>query len=85
MTTPNKKEEDDVEHVTATLIEDGVVKKFCSQCCDSLNTGLSLVQPYNQVLPASYLKHHRRRIQNFDVFEDDVWLCAFPKSGKHYF
>ena len=83
-TAESQKEDQTFETPTETLIEDDVMKLFCSQCYSYQKTGLSLVQPYNQVFPTGYLKHHER-IQNFDCFEDDVWICTFPKSGKCVF
>jgi len=80
-----KEEENAADNVTEISIEDDVVKKFYSQCFSSYReTGFCLVQPYNQVLPIGYKKYHHARIQNFEAFEDDVWICTFPKSGRIY-
>jgi len=79
-----KEEENAADNVTEISIEDDVVKKFYSQCFSYRETGFCLVQPYNQVLPIGYKKYHHARIQNFEAFEDDVWICTFPKSGRIY-
>lgn len=26
-------------------------------------------------------KNFQEQIKNFEVFDDDVWLCSYPKSG----
>ena len=80
MTTPKPKKESNSDDITVTLIEDDVLKRFWLQCQE--NKEFCLVQPYNQVLPIGYKKHHEL-VQNFDVFEDDIWICTFPKSGIH--
>jgi len=82
MSSPTVNKEDKIENVTETLIEDDMVKKLCDQCHHYKDTGLSLVQPYNQIFPTGYVEHHES-IQNLEVFEDDVWICTFPKSGKN--
>lgn len=35
-------------------------------------------------LPERYLAI-KQQVDNFDVSENDVWVCSFPKTGKKYF
>ena len=43
--------------------------------------GFVRFQPYNQVLPACYVAYEKR-VKEFEVREDDVWISSFPKCGK---
>lgn len=47
----------------------------------SFKTGFVRVQPHNQVLPRCFLKHEKR-IKEFQVRDDDVWVASFPKCGN---
>lgn len=29
-------------------------------------------------------KDFYKAIDNFEVFDDDVWVCSFPKTGEFY-
>lgn len=35
----------------------------------------------NVVMPKKFLEYVNE-IENFEVFDDDVWVCTFPKCGK---
>jgi len=41
---------------------------------------LCKIEPFNQIFPQGYTKHHQM-VQDFEVFDDDVWIAVFPKSG----
>ena len=46
-----------------------------------LSQGFLRFQPYNQVLPACYVSSEKR-VKEFEVREDDVWISSFPKCGE---
>ena len=69
------------KEVKEVQIDDPKMNEFCSHTFSMKEEGLVRVEPFNQILRVGYMKHHQT-IQNFKVFEDDVWLCTFPKSGK---
>lgn len=33
------------------------------------------------VMPGIFAEE-AERIDNFDVYDDDIWVCSFPKSGE---
>lgn len=33
------------------------------------------------VLTEKYVEQYQKRIEDFEVFEDDVWVITFPKCG----
>lgn len=33
------------------------------------------------VIPKRYVEKHAEYIRKFEVFDDDVWVISFPKSG----
>ena len=69
------------EEVREVVIEDEVTQRFNSQTFTMSSRPLCKVEPYNQIFPQGlYLEHHER-IQEFEVFDDDVWIATFPKSG----
>ena len=47
----------------------------------SYKCGFIRLMPYCQVLPKTYI-NQAERVHNFDVRNDDVWVCSFPKCGK---
>jgi len=68
------------EEVKEVLIEDEVVQRFNSQTFTMSSRPLCKIEPFNQIFPQGYTQHHQR-IQDFEVFDDDVWVSVFPKSG----
>ena len=48
----------------------------------SYKCGFVRLMPYCQVLPKTYIKQ-AKRVHDFDVRSDDVWVCSFPKCGKN--
>ena len=62
------------------LEEDESYKKFITKQ-DAYKLGFCRLMPYNQVMPKSYTKH-AKRIHDFDIRDDDVWISSFPKCGK---
>ena len=61
-------------------IDDENVIRFCDKTYSLSKDKFCMIEPYQQVFPKGYMKHHGA-IQSFEVFDDDVWLCTFPKSG----
>ena len=47
----------------------------------SSNQGFVRFQPYNQVLPKCY-ENFEKKVKDFQIREDDVWISSFPKCGK---
>ena len=46
--------------------------------------GFVRLMPYNQVMPKDYMKH-AKRIHDFQIRDNDVWISSFPKCGRNYF
>ena len=46
--------------------------------------GFVRLMPYNQVMPKDYIKH-AKRIHDFQIRDNDVWISSFPKCGRNYF
>ena len=67
--------------VTETKIVDEAVLKFCSLNSTMEQCGLSRMDPGNQILREGHIEYHQQ-IEDFEVFEDDIWICVFPKAGK---
>ena len=57
------------------------LQKFTSQCHTFKDYPLSMLEPYHQVYPSFYMDHHKS-FQEAEIYEDDVWICTFPKSGR---
>ena len=73
------------QKVREVPIEDEAVKEFCSKIYSTthdVRKGLCMVKPYDQVFFSGYLDNYHQRIQEFEVFDDDVWISTFPRSGK---
>lgn len=32
-----------------------------------------------------YFRKFADKIENFEVRDDDIWVCSFPKTGKFFF
>jgi len=54
-------------------------KKLLSQSC--FDTAVIRVQPFNQILPSGATKY-LKRIRDFEIRDDDVWISAFMKTGS---
>ena len=54
--------------------------KFLSKQ-NAYKQGFIRLLPYNQIMPKEYIKY-AKRIHNFDIRQDDVWISSFPKCGK---
>ena len=46
--------------------------------------GFVRLMPYNQIMPKDYIKH-AKRIHDFQIRDNDVWISSFPKCGKNHF
>ena len=66
---------------TETKMVDEDALKFYSHNATMEQWGMSMIEPGNQILREGYMEYHQQ-IQDFEVFEDDIWVCVFPKSGK---
>ena len=55
-------------------------EKFLSQQ-NAYKEGFIRLLPYNQIMPKEYIKY-AKRIHDFEVKDDDVWISSFPKCGK---
>jgi len=54
-------------------------EKFLSQQ-NAYKEGFIRLLPYNQIMPKEYIKY-AKRIHDFEVKDDDVWISSFPKCG----
>ena len=62
-------------------IDDGKLQKFNSQCYTFKEHPLIMLEPYHRIFPSSLYLNQHKSFQEFEVYEDDVWICTFPKSG----
>ena len=72
------------EEITATEIKDEWLEKYYDHVTLHPDHRSHHIKPYDVVLPKTYLAAHQV-IQDFEVFEDDVFVCTFPKSGLYFF
>ena len=71
-----------IEGVTVEHLDNNeAYKRFISKQ-HSYKCGFFRLMPYNQVLPKVY-KKHAKRIHDFDIRNNDVWVSSFPKCGKN--
>ena len=47
----------------------------------SFEEGFVRILPYDQMLPRCFLKY-QKKIKDFEVRSDDVWVCSYPKCGN---
>ena len=66
--------------VRAELIEHEEILKLRSQTGDDELYNLSIIHPYGYIFSDRYINYHQR-IQDFEVFEDDVFVATYPRSG----
>ena len=81
MLNPEMAEDDD--NVTNVTCEDisqiPALQKLMTEST-GFSTGFIRIHPYNQIFP-THLKNYITEIRDFEVFEDDIWVSSFPKSG----
>eukprot|EP00111_Clytia_hemisphaerica_P023050 TCONS_00067818-protein len=65
-------------------IDDGKLQKFNSQCYTFKEHPLIMLEPYHQIFPSTLYLNQHKSFQESEVYEDDVWICTFPKSGTHW-
>jgi len=61
------------------LDENESYKKFMSKQ-NAYKEGFIRLLPYNQIMPKEYIKY-AKRIHDFEIKQDDVWISSFPKCG----
>lgn len=65
------------------LLKNEIVNKIdCSGCHDHMS--VKIVDDTTQrscVMIKKYMDLYANRVKNMEVFEDDVWVCSFPKCG----
>ena len=66
--------------IRAELIEHEKVLKLRGQTRDDELRNLSIIHPYGYTYSDRYVKYHDR-IQDFEVFEDDVFVATYLRSG----
>ena len=62
------------------LEENQSYKKFIDKQ-HAYKRGFVRLMPYNQIMPKDYI-NHAKRIHDFNIREDDVWISSFPKCGR---
>ena len=62
------------------LEENESYKKFLGKQ-HAYKRGFIRLLPYQQIMPKDYIKH-AKRIHEFNIHNDDVWISSFPKCGK---
>ena len=60
-------------------IEDEVAWKFCKQ--SNFKEGLARNEPFNQIFARGRYTRFQKKIEECEVFDDDVWVCTHPKAG----
>ena len=73
-----------VTSVSAEFIEQEDVLKIRRQSIDNELYNLSLIKPFGYIWNDRYLNYHQR-IQDFEIFEDDVFIATQPRSGMFFF
>lgn len=69
-----------MKDVIGDRIQNEALERFYQQTVGVKHNPLLLVHPCERVLPDAFLKCHER-IRDFEVYEDDIWITGFPKSG----
>ncbi len=67
------------EDVMVEEIDESIIREFVASQ-KAYTKGFVRLQPYNQVMPRVYATFDRR-MREFQVRDDDVWIGSFPKSG----
>jgi hypothetical protein len=62
------------------LEDDESYKRFLGKQ-HAYKQGFIRLLPYQQIMPKDYIKH-AKRIYEFNIHNDDVWISSFPKCGK---
>jgi len=69
-----------IQGVTVEELDENVsYKKFLSKQ-NAYKEGFIRLLPYNQIMPKEYIKY-AKRIHDFEIKQDDVWISSFPKCG----
>ena len=70
-----------IQGVTVEELDENVsYKKFLNKQ-NAYKEGFIRLLPYNQIMPKEYIKY-AKRIHDFEIKQDDVWISSFPKCGK---
>ena len=70
------------EKVTSEELNgDQKLQELYKQCILDPHGPYHRIKPFNISLTRFYPENHQT-VQDFEIFEDDVWVCTFPKSGK---
>lgn len=69
-----------MEDVRGEIIKNETLEKFQEKKSDGKENPYIIIQPHDRVLPERYLKYHES-IRDLEVYDDDVWVTTYPKSG----
>ena len=69
------------EAIKEVLVEDEATKRFNEQTHRFAEKGFSRVEPYDQIFPTGLYTRFQKKIEDFEVYDDDIWVCTHPKSG----
>ena len=69
--------------IHAKAIEDEDLMKMKKQVDESHDViqRHAIIQPFGYVLTDLYIDYHQQ-IQDFEIFDDDVFVLTYPKCGK---
>ena len=70
--------------VRAELIKHEEVLKLQKQTIGDELQNMSIIHPYGYTFSDRYVKYHQR-IQGFQIFEDDVFVATYMRSGITFF
>ena len=60
-------------------MENDIINKILSECI-SAEVPINCIEYQGIFVPDSY-RLIANSIENFEVYEDDTWVCTFPKAG----
>lgn len=64
-------------------ITDETLKKYESCLVGPIKVHV-MIQPFQQILPKGYVTDkYFERVENFTIYEDDVWIATYQKSGMY--
>ncbi|CAL7938171.1 unnamed protein product [Xylocopa violacea] len=67
--------------ITFTTIEGDVGARLDKMF--GVKTSFLRVQPGNCLLPPNFV-FYGRKIRDMEIYEDDVWLVSYPRTGSHW-